>query len=359
MKGLKRPSLARTAASVGGAPGREHRRGGRRADLDPAGLQPGRRGSRASEVASLASRVACWLGNSATSTSWAAVATAAACGVALIGRGRRAQVRLVASLDRVHRVVDGALNHRQVEVGDGRALIGGADDRCLGVLVPLNHNIRRLGRRLGRDRARPLRLRHRSAVCAITVCAPSAITPAAAAPITIANRLPISCFLFVLALISGLLRVVASDLPTSRGSGACLTARSLRHGGTHSVHTGRARRGLGVRRREPSARGAPPSAISSIAPRQHDVFARRCWHSEPGTAPKKRGAWDLPRRHALRSFSPSWLYRRNRYLPRDSRQAVDTRDLLIAVPKREVIFVLWADRSSRHRRSASSPPPAR
>ena len=74
------------------------------------------------------------------------------------------------------------------------------------------------------------------------VCAPSAITPAAATPITIANRLPISCFFFVSALISGLLRVVASDLPTSRGSGACLTARSLRHGGTLSVQ----RAGLGV-----------------------------------------------------------------------------------------------------------------
>src|SRR5512133_263917 len=90
-------------------------------------------------------------------------------------------------------------------------------------------------------------------VCA-AVCAPSAITPTAATPITTANRLPISCFFFVLAHISGLLRVVASGLPTSRGPGACLTARSLRHGGTFSVHLGRARRGLGVRRREPSAR---------------------------------------------------------------------------------------------------------
>src|SRR5262245_15555541 len=72
------------------------------------------------------------------------------------------------------------------------------------------------------------------------VCAPSAITPTAATPITTANRLLISCFFFVLALISGLLRVVASGLPTSRGSGAGLTARSLQHGGTHSAHKGRA-----------------------------------------------------------------------------------------------------------------------
>ena len=80
------------------------------------------------------------------------------CGVARIGRGRRAQVRLVASLDRVDRIVDGALDHRQVEVGDGRALAGRADDRCLGVVVPINHNIRGLGR----GRARLLCLRHRA-----------------------------------------------------------------------------------------------------------------------------------------------------------------------------------------------------
>src|SRR5262245_5112174 len=124
---------------------------------------------------------------------------------------------------------------------------------------------------------------------AVTVCAPSAITPTAATPITIANLLPVPCFPLVLALISGLLRIVASGLPTSRGSGACWTARSLRQGGTRSVHKRRARRG-------------------------HGVFARGDRTSDPALGSQKRGAWDVPRRHA-NSDSPAGTRVRRRECP--------------------------------------------
>ena len=94
---------------------------------------------------------------------------------------------------------------------------------------------------------------------------------------------------FVLALISGLLRVVASDLPTSRGSGACLTARSLRHGGTFSVHLGRARRGLGVGGRETVS----PSAAAPIE-RAYAVSRQRCCFpckADSASRPKRYRRW--------------------------------------------------------------------
>src|SRR5215211_1729645 len=72
---------------------------------------------------------------------------------------------------------------------------------------------------------------------AVAGCAPSAITPAAATPITIANRLPIS-FLPSVSLHFGppSCRGPGPGLPMRRGS-VRLTARRLRHGGTHPVHT--------------------------------------------------------------------------------------------------------------------------
>ncbi len=57
----------------------------------------------------------------------------------------------------------------------------------------------------------------------------------------------------------------------------CLTARRLQHGGIRSVYAGRARRGLGVRRREPSARGAAaarsPRRSPATSPAQYLALA--------------------------------------------------------------------------------------
>ena len=72
-------------------------------------------------------------------------------GVSRIGHRGRSQVRLIAALDRVHRVVDGALDHREMQVRDGRPLPGRGDDGRLGVGVPSDHGVGR--RRFDRTRS--------------------------------------------------------------------------------------------------------------------------------------------------------------------------------------------------------------
>src|SRR5918994_1725350 len=134
---------------------------------------------------------------------------------------------------------------------------------------------------------------------AAAVCAPSVITPAAATPIKIANRLPISSFPSV-APISGLLGVVASRLASRWGEARCrLTARRLRHGGTGSVHRSvqarsiRAPERVGARGGRPSAGGADLDVVvlrSDLLP----LFGRQVAAHQPAGLPPPGGGIDLP-----------------------------------------------------------------